>query len=252
MLVMNQAALARFMLLTFNLSVLYSYSLSISDVDDDPDNDRDEGGVDPHIWEIVFHRIVAVAIGVICGLFVTQAIWPISARRKLKSGLGLLWLRMGLIWKRAPLSVLIDASDSERPPSYMDIREETKLREWADTLDSLRKAAESEFALRGPFMSESYDAILKSTGRMLDGFHALSVVTSKDAKATPGEQAILRYTSDEREQLAKRISHLFYGKSSPFLHIWGDLLAHSSCSPGFVSQATIPSGRDASQHPTHP
>ena len=207
MIPLNQGPMGRFMLLTFNLSVLYSYSISVNDTTKG-NRDRDEGGADPKIWLIVGHRLVSVILGIIFGLVVTQSIWPISARRKLKTGLSVLWLRMSLIWKRAPLSTLLDASELG-PPKYMDIREETKLRDFRDFLNTLRTSAESEFRLRGPFPTEVYDDVLKSTGRMLDGFHALSVVLTKDLKASEGEAAILRFTSSEREQLAKRISHLF-------------------------------------------
>ena len=207
MLVMNQGPLSRFFLLTYNLSVLYSYSRSINDIDKDMEDDN---GVDPAIWEIVGHRLVAVTIGIFWGLFITQAIWPVSARRKLKSGLSLLWLRMGMIWKRAPLSVLLEGESKQ--PAYMDIREELKLRQFADFLDTQRKAAESEFVLRGPFPTDAYNSLLKSTSRMFDGFHALNVIVMKDLKASPGEAEILRFTTTEREQLAHRISHLFSGK----------------------------------------
>ncbi|KAL9081671.1 MAG: hypothetical protein Q9159_007149 [Coniocarpon cinnabarinum] len=204
---LNQGPMGRFMLLTFNLSVLYSYSISINDTSRG-NRDRDEGGANPKIWLIVGHRLVAVTLGIVFGLFITQSIWPLSARKKLKAGLSVLWLRMSLIWKRAPSSSLLDEGPLG-PPKYMDIREETKLREFRDFLNTLRTAAESEFRLRGPFPTEIYDDLLKSTGRMLDGFHALSVVLQKDVKATQGEAAILRFTSNEREKLAKRISHLF-------------------------------------------
>ena len=207
MLPLNQGPMGRFMLLTFNLSVLYSYSISINDTSKG-NRDRDEGGADPKIWLIVGHRLAAVLLGIMFGLFITQSVWPISARKKLKAGLSILWLRMSLIWKRAPLSSLLDDGELGQP-KYMDIREETKLREFRDFLNTLRTAAESEFRLRGPFPTDTYDEILKSTGRMLDGFHALSVVLTKDMKATEGEATILRFTGDEREQLAKRISHLF-------------------------------------------
>ena len=204
---LNQGPMGRFMLLTFNLSVLYSYSISVNDTSRG-NRDRDEGGANPKIWLIVGHRLIAVTLGIVFGLFITQSIWPISARRKLKAGMSILWLRMSLIWKRAPFSTLLDDGPFG-PPKYMDIREETKLRDFRDTLNTLRTNAESEFRLRGPFPTETYDELLKSTGRMLDGFHALSVVLTKDSKATPGEAAILRFTSGEREYLSKRISHLF-------------------------------------------
>lgn len=202
MLVLEQGPMSRFMLLTYNLSVLYSYSLSIDDLDDDDD----EGGVNPQIWDIVLHRLIAVSLGIIWGLFITQAVWPISARRKFKAGLSLLWLRMSLIWKRGPFSILID---NDLKPSYLSITEELKLRAFCEALNTLRENAESEFMLRGPFPTESYDLLLRCTRRMLDHFHGLSVVIARETKATPGEAEILRYTSNEREQLARRVSHLF-------------------------------------------
>ena len=113
----------RFILLTYNLSCLYAYSLSIKDSDDD----EDEGGVTPIITEIVLHRVVAVLAGVIWGLIITRMIWPISARQKFKDGLSLLWLRMGLIWKRDPLSTLLEG---ESQNSYMNLREEFALQRY--------------------------------------------------------------------------------------------------------------------------
>jgi len=79
----GKGPMGRFILLTYNLSALYAYSLSVKDEEDD----EDEGGVNPEIWEIVLHRVVAVIVGCIWGIVVTRLIWPISARRKLKDGI---------------------------------------------------------------------------------------------------------------------------------------------------------------------
>ncbi|KAF2083558.1 hypothetical protein K490DRAFT_76468 [Saccharata proteae CBS 121410] len=198
----GKGPMGRFILLTYNLSALYAYSLSVKDEEDDDD----EGGISPEIWEIVLHRVVAVMVGCIWGIVVTRVIWPISARRKIKDGLCVLWLRMGLIWKRDPLAMILLGSPEV---SYMDIRESTQLQRFLDYLETLRKAAVSEFELRGRFPDKIYERMLKTTGNMLDAFHAMNVVITKDLKATPGEAALLRYTRPERFQLALRISHLF-------------------------------------------
>ena len=113
----GKGPMGRFILLTYNLSALYAYSLSARDDEDD----EDEGGIDPHIWEIVFHRVVSVIVGIIWGVIVTRVLWPISARKKLKEGLCVLWLRMSLIWKRDPLAMFLLG---EPASTYMDIREE--------------------------------------------------------------------------------------------------------------------------------
>jgi len=199
----NNGPMGRFILLTYNLGALYSYSLSIRDDDNDDD---DEGGIDPAIWDIVMHRLAAVIVGCIWAIIVTRFIWPISARQKLTNGLCVLWLRMGLVWKRDPLAMLLLG---EPRSSYMDIREESLLQSFLSNLDELRKAAASEYELRGPFPDKIIGGILERTGLMLDAFHAMNVVISKNLQYTSGEAAVLRHTRTERFALSARISHLF-------------------------------------------
>ncbi|KAE9973466.1 hypothetical protein Vi05172_g12530 [Venturia inaequalis] len=194
--------MGRFILLTYNLSALYAYSLSAKDDDDDDD----EGGISPEIWEIVIHRMASVLAGCLWGMIVTRFIYPISARKKLKHGTAVLWLRMGLIWKRDPLTILTDV---ESRSTYMDIRESLELQRFLQHLDGLRESAAHEFEMRGPFRNLESKNILAATGRMLGAFHAMNVVISKDLKASPGEQELLRFTKEERKELSARISHLF-------------------------------------------
>lgn len=201
----GKGPMGRFIMLTYNLTALYAYSLSVTD----PDNDNDEGGIDPIITEIALHRVVAVLSGCLWGLIITRFIWPISARQKFKDGLSLLWLRMGLIWRRDPLAAFLD---DESPNAYMDLREEFELQHFLTRLEKLRSSAISEIDLRGPFPDAIYGKILKSTSRMLDAFHAMNVVILKDPKASDGEAEILRYTAGERAELCARISHLFQGQ----------------------------------------
>jgi len=201
----GKGPMGRFILLTYNLSALYAYSLSVKDDDDDDD----EGGIAPEIWGIVLHRVVSVMAGCIWGIIVTRVLWPISARRKVRDGISLLWLRMGLIWKRDPLQLLVEGPSRS---TYMDIREAIELQRYLNHLDGLRASATHEFDLRGPFQDKVYRQILEATGRMLGAFHAMSVVIDKELKASPGEAELLRLTRSERKQLAARISHLFSGK----------------------------------------
>jgi hypothetical protein len=198
--------MGRFIMLTYNLSALYAYSLSVKDEEDDDD----EGGISPEIWEIVLHRVVAVMVGCIWGIIITRLIWPISARRKVKKGTSLLWLKMGLIWKRGPLHTLLD-KDTDHYLSYMSPHEELELRRYLGSLDALRVSAVSEFELHGPFPDRSFQTILEATGRMLDSFHAMNVIMLKELKATEGEMEILKYTKKEWTELSWRISHLFSG-----------------------------------------
>jgi hypothetical protein len=116
----GKAPFGRFILLTYNISALYAYTLSVRQGEDDDD----EGGVNPIIAEIALHRVVAVATGCLWGLFITRIIWPISARQKFKEGLAVLWLRMGLIWKRDPLSTILSLDSNG---TYMNLQEEYTL-----------------------------------------------------------------------------------------------------------------------------
>jgi len=198
----NNGPMGRFILLTYNLGALYSYSLSVRD----DDQDDDEGGVHPAIWDIMLHRLVAVIVGTLWAIIIVRFVWPISARAKLKHGLSLLWLRMSLVWRRDPLALFLLGAPRS---SYMDIREEAALQAFLANLSSLRKAANSEYELRGPFPDAIMGRILERTGRMLDSFHAMNVVICKNLQYTPGEAAVLRYTRPERFELSARVSHLF-------------------------------------------
>ena len=198
----GKGPMGRYIMLTYNLSALYAYSLSVRD----EQNDEDEGGSRPLIMEITLHRVVAVLSGCVWGLIITRVVWPISARQKLKDGISLIWLRMGLIWRRDPLAMF---TEGDHPNYYMNLREEFELQKFLSTLEKLRDSAKYEFELKGPFPDKVYGRILKSTGRMLDAFHAMNVVILKDLVVKKGELELLKATTRERAQLCSRISHLF-------------------------------------------
>ncbi|KIW75357.1 hypothetical protein Z517_10098 [Fonsecaea pedrosoi CBS 271.37] len=201
----GKGPMGRFIMLTYNLSALYAYSLAGRDNDDD-DGDEEDAAKNPLILAIAGHRVVAVISGCIWGLIITRAVWPISARQKLKDGLALLWLRMGLIWKRDPLATLTEGIPPDR---YMNLREELYLQRFLAKLRGLAEASKSEFELRRPFPHATYGRILNSTEQMLGSFHAMNEVILKDLNTSPGEEALLKATAKERAQLCRRISHLF-------------------------------------------
>lgn len=202
MIARGQAPLGRITLLAYNVSTLYAYSLS-QKVDDDDD---DEGGMHPIIGEIVRHRFIAVTAGILWGLIVCRLIWPISARKKFQQGLSMLYLQMGLIWKRGPLAILL-RSDCSR--SYLKTGEMTALKKYAARLDALRASAASEFQLRGPFPASQAGRLMQCANRLLDAFYAMSLVTQRRGHLTEGERALLLYTAEERKALCDRICHVF-------------------------------------------
>ena len=199
--VKKQGPMSRYIMLTYNLSVLYAYSLMQKEALDDDD----EGGDNPVITDIVLHRVVAVLSGCAWGVIITRVIWPVSARAKLKHNLSLLWLRMSLIWKRDPLSTM---AMERRLEAYMSPREKLEIERFQSHLESLQAAARSEFELRSAFADAAYGNILRRTRSMMDAFHAMNLELVKSWDVSEGEISILRYTAQERKHLSSRISHL--------------------------------------------
>ncbi|KAI9923703.1 hypothetical protein MW887_008436 [Aspergillus wentii] len=199
--VKRQGPMGRFIMLTYNLSVLYAYSLSQRE----GHNDEDEGGANPMITEIALHRVVSVLSGCIWGIIITRVIWPMSARTKLKHNLSMLWLRMSLIWKRDPLTKIPKTGS---PITYMSPREKLEVERFLSLLESLKGSASSEFELKCAFPEAAYSNILRRTRSMMDAFHAMNLELMKDQTTSEGEVAILRYTATEIYQLSARISHL--------------------------------------------
>ncbi|KAJ6029642.1 uncharacterized protein N7446_011007 [Penicillium canescens] len=199
--VRGNGPMGRFIMLTYNLSVLYGYSLAQKEAN----NDEDEGGVNPIMSEIALHRVVAVLSGCIWGIVITRMIWPISARRRLKESLSLLWLHLGLVWKRDPLSIM---AEEGKNVVYMTPREKLEIERFLARLESLQDAAGFEFELKSAFPEASYANIVRRTRIMVNSFHTMNIELMKNDPATEGEINLLRYTAVERQQLSARISHL--------------------------------------------
>lgn len=124
-LVLNNAPLGRISLLAYNVITLYAYSISQAVCDDDDD----EGGESPLIYDITFHRVVSVTLGILWGMIVCRLLWPISARRKFREGLSVLYLQLGLIWKRGPLGILLQ---TRIPTDYMREGEQVALQRYGE------------------------------------------------------------------------------------------------------------------------
>jgi hypothetical protein len=210
--VKGQGPMGRFIMLTYNLSVLYAYSLTQKD----SEHDDDEGGANPNITEIILHRVVSVLSGCIWGIVVTRLIWPISARSKFKEGLSLLWLQMSLIWKRDPLSKMAFGKAS-RP--YFNKREKLLIERFFTHLESLQIASQSEFELKSSLPEAEQQKILRGTRNMLNAMYAMNLEILKNIEASEGQRSLLRYTASERGQLSARISHLLSGETRVFYQL---------------------------------
>ncbi|CDM36397.1 hypothetical protein DTO006G1_9544 [Penicillium roqueforti] len=199
--VRGNGPMGRFIMLTYNLSVLYGYSLSRKQAN----LDEDEGGSHPIMAEIALHRVVAVLSGCIWGIIITRMIWPISARSRLKESLSLLWLHLSLVWKRDPLSIM---AKGKKSVLYMTPREKLEIERFLSRLESLQAAAGSEFELKSAFPEASYANIVRRTRSMVNSFLTMNIELMKNNVATEGEISLLQYTKSERLQLSARVSHL--------------------------------------------
>lgn len=205
----SQNMFGQFILLTFNITVLYTYTLSKSDKSDPSEHD---GQVHLIVKDIAFHRFLSVCVGVVLALLVTTLVLPNSARSKLKRGLSILWLQMGLVWKNDVLGTLPRKGTSEY--KIAGIEGENLMQLVMIELCDFSKHAPKEIRLKGPFASKEYGRLLKSTQHILDAFQDISVLVAKDSKATSGELNIIEYTSAERRELCNRIFLNFYLLSS--------------------------------------
>lgn len=242
----GRGPMGRYIMLTYNLTVLYAYSLSQRDAEDG----EDEGGEAPIIAQIALHRVVSVISGIIWGIIITRVVWPISARRTLKDGLSLLWLQMGVVWKRDPLSTLPVGTLSS---AYLTPSEQIQLRRFVSQLEALYTSAQSELSLKQPFPTTAYGTILSRTRRMLDAFQAINLEVMKNLTASEGEAAMLRYTVYERRQLSLRISHLLYGRLQSQwprcdIHRYPANISGSVLSVGILNETRLPTQQQPAKY----
>ncbi|OGM42656.1 hypothetical protein ABOM_008427 [Aspergillus bombycis] len=210
----GQGPLGRFIMLTYNLSVLYSFSLSQSSADEDPD---ERSGNNPDITKITLHRVAAVLSGCIWGIIVTRGVWPISARKKLRTTLKLVWLRLGRIWESDPLASRI--TNPAVAAFYMTPDDRLKMQGMLSDLETLRVAARYEIELNAPFPDTAYGKMIQHTQTIVDDLHALDLQLQG---IPPSEQqlSLLGYTSRERQSLSSQIGHLLGVIASSITHAY--------------------------------
>ncbi|KAJ5624640.1 hypothetical protein N7510_000949 [Penicillium lagena] len=198
----GQAPMGRFILLTYNLSVLYAFSHSQADIGD-PDN----GSEHLNITEIVLHRVISVISGCIWGIIITRGIWPIRARTKLNETLQSLWLRLVLIWDSEPLNTIFSA-DASAPVLYMNPRDKIEIEHLLSQLEPLQTSARSEAELGDPFPDAAYSNAIRRTRDIVDNFYSMDLVLFDIPALSEGQISLLRYTVAARQQLSECISNL--------------------------------------------
>ncbi|KAG0682668.1 hypothetical protein C6P42_002616 [Pichia californica] len=197
-------AFGRFILLTYNLTVLYSYTMSLNDISD---GDDWEGGGNPIIWEIAFHRYIGVSLGVVWAILITLTLFPVTARSRIKRGLSVLWLRMGIIWKRGALYTRRDEYEQDRLDGLRGLKDCHSI---MDELRILLKQAPMEIRLKGPFPTEIYTKLMDGTEGILDAYENMNSIVIIDPILSPVESIVLENLADEMNELQNRVFLVFY------------------------------------------
>ncbi|KAK9460184.1 Fusaric acid resistance protein-like-domain-containing protein [Lipomyces oligophaga] len=221
------SAFGRFILLTFNLTAFYSYSLSMDDYDEDEDEYEDEGATVPFVGEIAFHRILAVSLGVLWGLFVTLYILPNSAKTELRTQLAALWNRMGLTIRKnrfgsgTQTSAIIDVEQeteleyhsaaqtySEVSRPKVDVFDDALLIKSLFAISPLVKQASKEFGSKYPFASEKYEAMITRTRDILDSLHVINMALHRMGESQ-SQTDVFAFASVEISKLNNSLFLLF-------------------------------------------
>ncbi|CAI5757649.1 unnamed protein product [Candida verbasci] len=189
----------RFILLTYNLTALYSYSMLQKDSEDEH-----EGGENPIIEEIAFHRFISVTIGIIWALTMATCFLPNSARVRLKNGLSILWLRLGVIWNSDPL----EYSDEEKV--LIGFKAEQGTNKLLSECETLLKQAPVELRLKGQFPTKIYSNLIKYSSNIIDSFQNLDLLIKVDPTLNNNEEYVLKYIENERNEVEQRIFLVFY------------------------------------------
>ncbi|EAZ63760.2 hypothetical protein PICST_28250 [Scheffersomyces stipitis CBS 6054] len=193
-------AFGRFILLAYNLTALYSYSMR-SQLDNE---DGNEGGEDPIVDEIAFHRFVAVSIGIVWALIMASCVLPSSARSRLKNGLTVLWLRLGLIWNSDPLEY------DPKSMRLVGLKDESGMNRLLSECETLLKQAPIEFRLKGTFPTKTYASLLQHTSAIIDSFENINLMIKVDPVLNANEEFVLKYIEAERNEVGHRIFLIFY------------------------------------------
>lgn len=193
----------RFILLTYNLTALYSYTIEQHDSEGD-----EEGGDKPIISEIAFHRFISVSVGVIWAITMASIFIPNSARSRLKAGLTILWLRLGIIWNSDPLDYKYD--EATKDYRLISLKGDNGLNKLLKELEMLLKQAPLEFRLKGKFPTKKYELLVRHSSKIIDAFHNMILMIEVDPVLNKNEERVIKYIEMERHELEHRIFLIFY------------------------------------------
>ncbi|GME96392.1 unnamed protein product [Ambrosiozyma monospora] len=133
-----------------------------------------------------------------------------SARSRVKRGLSLLFLRLGISWRSGPLNFTYDDDLREYKLIGIKARDRERNRAILSELELLTNQAPMELRLKGPFPKMIYDRILNSVNKIVDAMENLNSIIEMDNKLTETEVMVLKKLEPEMLELENRVFLIFY------------------------------------------
>ncbi|TKY86727.1 hypothetical protein EX895_004367 [Sporisorium graminicola] len=225
------ASSGRFVLLTYNLTALYSYNLRKTNVE---------------VEQIAYQRTVSVLVGVLWATVLNQLVWPFEARRQLALGVSdvlfkLAWLyqRLVLSYSRDPSQVGQGGDDLDGDGQDSDNRDdddeeaallgtfasrhgdefqaiELHLQVSLIKLEGLLAQTKNEPRLKGPFPVATYRSMLSCCQNILDKLHSMRCVTTRQDWYRHVRRDFVIPVNAERREMVGNVLLYFYTLGSAF------------------------------------
>ncbi|RUS16167.1 hypothetical protein BC937DRAFT_91550, partial [Endogone sp. FLAS-F59071] len=205
--------MGQFTLLAYNLVMLSGYNYR-----DDPTFD---------IVSLAWRRAIAVAVGVLFGVLVTNYVWPYEARVELRKGLSDLLLNLAWLYNKL---VTLNSNFGRMPgtpapddASTFSLAQSTNT-DFLDTelalqlallqLHDLLNQTPNEPRLKGPFPVETYSHMLTSAQNILDKLFSMRIAILDEGRHSEVRHNFIVPLSNERRELAGNVLLYFYTLAS--------------------------------------
>ncbi|WVF67567.1 hypothetical protein IAT40_002325 [Kwoniella sp. CBS 6097] len=222
----------RFILLTYNLSCLYTYNVG--------------SRINLTVEQIAVQRSAAVIIGVLWAAAVSRWWWPFTARKELRLGLSDFCLDLSYLYSKLVKTYSKGAQDEQddahdgtaddaeagegspllsggkdwQPHGSQCVRQfmamEMHLQTQLVTLRGLLAQTKNEPRLKGPFAFAFYNEVLLSCERMLDRLHSMRCVTTRSEWDQAMREEFVVPVNKERREMAGNVILYFYTLSAGF------------------------------------
>ncbi|CAG8441266.1 7037_t:CDS:2 [Funneliformis mosseae] len=214
-----------FILLTYNLVALYKFNLKNSDNEDE----------NLDLIDIARYRAIAVATGIIWGVFVTTYWWPYEARVELRKGLSQLFVNMSWLYKK--LVSVYSVMPEVQPANEGDVTSSSKhstvrltpqashrlsqsTKEFMDMelilqvsllkLTDLLAQTPNEPRMKGPFPIHTYSEILTGCQNILDKLLSMRIAVTQEEWYKLVRRDFIIPMSKERKELVGNVLLYFY------------------------------------------